>query len=67
MPGQRIVQSWRFNQWEPGLHSIVRLELSPDGDGTLVVMDHSGVPDQFEEGVVQGWQFRYWEPMKKGG
>lgn len=66
VPGQRIVQTWRFYQWEPGLHSIVRFELSRDGDNTLVVMDHSGVPDQFEEGVAQGWQYRYWEAMKKG-
>lgn len=67
VPGQRIVQAWRFEQWEPGLFSIVRFELKPNGDGTTVVMDHSGVPDEFEEGVADGWNVRYWEPLKKGG
>lgn len=66
VPGKRIVQAWRFEQWEPGLFSIVRFELTPNGDGTTVVMDHSGVPDEFEDGVADGWNVRYWEPLKNG-
>lgn len=65
VPGKLIVQAWRFEQWDEGLFSVVSFKLSPNQSGTNVVMDHSGVLDQFEDGVAEGWRYRYWEPLKK--
>jgi len=63
--GQRIVQAWRNSQWPEGLYTTVHMELTAEGDGTKLVMDHYGVPDESEDGVASGWEARYWEPMKK--
>jgi Activator of Hsp90 ATPase homolog 1-like protein len=39
VPGERVVQAWRFggahpDAWEPGVYSIVRFALRPEGDAT---------------------------------
>lgn len=65
VPGSRIVQAWRVAAWQPGLFSVVRFELRPEGKGTRVIMDHSGVPPEFREHIAGGWQARYWEPLAK--
>jgi uncharacterized protein YndB with AHSA1/START domain len=45
MPGQRIVQAWRFPAWEPGWYSVVRFRLEPDDGGTRLVIDQQGEPE----------------------
>jgi uncharacterized protein YndB with AHSA1/START domain len=39
VPGERVVQAWRFGSghpdaWEPRVYSIVRFTLRPEGDAT---------------------------------
>ena len=63
--GKRIVQAWRVSGWPEGLYTTVHFELVPDGDKTKLVMDHYGVPDEFEEHIAGGWHARYWKPMAK--
>jgi len=63
---QRIVQAWRVASWPPGVFSVVRFELTPEGTGTRLVLTHSN----YEEGeprasLDSGWPERYWDPMKK--
>jgi uncharacterized protein YndB with AHSA1/START domain len=63
---QRIVQAWRVASWPPGVFSVVRFELTPEGTGTRVVLTHSN----YEEGegratLDSGWPEHYWEPMKQ--
>lgn len=65
IPGQRIVQAWRAANWDPGVYSIVKFELSPQGSGALVVLDHTGFPESDFDGLTSGWPERYWEPLKK--
>ncbi len=62
---QRIVQAWRVASWPPGVFSVVRFELTPEGTGTRLVLTHSN----YEEGeprasLDSGWPEHYWEPMK---
>lgn len=64
-PGARIVWAWRIAEWEPGVYSIVRLDLSADGDRTRLVMDHSGVPEAAREHIDSGWHERYWKPLAR--
>lgn len=67
VPGRRIVQSWRTDNFtDEQADSIVSvtLEDAPDG-GTLLTLIHSNVPDDqrsYEEG---GWQTHYFEPMQE--
>jgi activator of HSP90 ATPase len=65
VPGQRIVQAWRPTNWDPGVYSLVKFELKPQGSGALVVLDHTGFPESDFDGLSSGWPERYWEPLKK--
>jgi len=65
VPDQRIVQAWRPTSWDPGVYSIVKFELKPQGSGALVVLDHTGFPESDFDGLNSGWPERYWEPLKK--
>jgi activator of HSP90 ATPase len=65
IPDQRIVQAWRPASWGPGVYSIVKFELKPQGSGVLVVLDHTGFPERDFDGLTSGWPERYWEPLKK--
>jgi len=62
---QRIVQAWRPARWDPGVYSIVKFELKPQGSGTLLILDHSGFPEGEYDHLFEGWKLRYWEPLKK--
>ena len=61
---RRIVQAWRASEWPEGSYSILRLELTPRGKGTRLILDHIGVPEPFRDGVDSGWHEFYWTPMK---
>jgi uncharacterized protein YndB with AHSA1/START domain len=70
VPGQRVVQAWRFgaahpSAWEPGVYSTVRFTLAPAGDGTRLVIDHTGVPAEWIEHISQGYPSFYEEPIAK--
>ena len=62
--GQRIVQAWRVFNWEPGHYSMVHLELTADGEGTRLVLDQDGVPEDAAAHVGPGWNEKYWKPLR---
>jgi uncharacterized protein YndB with AHSA1/START domain len=68
VPGRRVVQAWRFgaahpSPWEPGVYSTVRFTLEPDGDGTRVVIDHTGIPEEWVDHIASGYPMFYEEPI----
>ena len=63
-PGERVVQAWRVKTWEPGVYSIARFELVPEGGMTRIVFDHTGFPEDQGEHLAEGWQKNYWAPLK---
>lgn len=65
VPNQRIVQAWRVGNWDPGVYSVVKFELQPQGSDTLLVFDHTGFPEAEREHLESGWHARYWEPLQK--
>ncbi len=70
VPGQRVVQAWRFGSahpsaWEPGVYSTVRFTLEPTGQGTRLVIDHSGIPAEWTEHLSQGYPSFYQDPIAK--
>jgi uncharacterized protein YndB with AHSA1/START domain len=65
LPGVRIVQTWRAGNWPAGSHSLVRFELSADGKGTKLSLDHDAVTEEQAPHLDAGWEKMYWEPMRK--
>lgn len=65
VPNQRIVQAWRVGNWDPGVYSVVKFELQPQGSDTRLVFDHTGFPEAEREHLESGWHARYWEPLQK--
>jgi uncharacterized protein YndB with AHSA1/START domain len=65
VPNARLVQAWRVKMWEPGVYSLVRFTLAPEGTGTKVVLDHDGFPAEQEPHLAAGWTSNYWEPLAK--
>jgi activator of HSP90 ATPase len=63
IPGRRVVQAWRSGAWPEGVYSIVRFELSPEGQGTKIVFDQTGYPAGAQDMLSGGWTEMYWNPM----
>jgi activator of HSP90 ATPase len=62
---ERIVQAWRVVDWNPGIYSIVKFELTEQGAGTKLVFDHTGFPEGKGQHLADGWKANYWEPLEK--
>ncbi|MBM3517093.1 MAG: hypothetical protein FJX56_04250 [Alphaproteobacteria bacterium] len=65
VPGRRVVQAWRAGDWDEGVYSIVRFELSEQGGETRLVLDHVGFPDAARPHLESGWPAMDWEPLRK--
>ena len=65
VPGQRLVQAWRAKTWDAGVYSMVRFELTADGEGTRVQLEHTGFPEGQGEHLSEGWKANYWGPLSK--
>jgi uncharacterized protein YndB with AHSA1/START domain len=72
VPGERIVQTWRGIDWTPGVHSVVRFTLTPEGSGTKLVVDHDAYPEgpspmypSWREHLSANWPVFYFEPIAK--
>jgi len=64
-PYQRIVQAWRVVDWNPGIYSIVKFELTEQGSNTKIIFDHTGFPVGKAQHLAEGWTANYWEPLRK--
>jgi uncharacterized protein YndB with AHSA1/START domain len=56
-PPRRVVFTWGWEgdeQLPPG-SSTVTIELVPDGDGTVVRLTHSGLPQGADAAQLEGW------------
>jgi uncharacterized protein YndB with AHSA1/START domain len=57
----RVVFTWGWEGQESGVHAVapgssrVEVELTPDGDGTLVRLRHFDLPEESREIHGQGW------------
>lgn len=65
VPGRRIVQAWRPIDWNPGVYSLVKFELSPQGSHAKVILDHTGFPEGTYDHLNIGWKLKYWDPLRK--
>ena len=70
VPGQRIVQAWRFgaahpSPWDAGVYSVLRFTLSGQDDGTHFVIDHAGVPPEWHDHLSTGYPDFYMKPLER--
>ena len=65
VPGERVVQAWRFRDWEPGVYSVVRFTLRREHEGTRLIVDHEAYPPAFHDHLATNWAPFYFEPMAK--
>lgn len=70
VPGERVVQAWRFGDahpdvWAPGVYSIVRFTLTGQGDQTRFVVDHQAIPAEWIDHIAGGYPTFYAEPMAR--
>jgi len=65
VPGQRIVQSWRYEDWPKGHYSKTTFAFKEENGKTKMTFTQVGIPAQFYEDIKQGWVDYYWTPMKE--
>ena len=64
VPDKKIVQSWRYSDWEEGQYSTATFVLEEVEKGTRLTFTQIDVPDDQYEDIKQGWKDYYWKPMK---
>jgi len=64
VPDQKIVQSWRAEDWPENQFSIIEFLFSPLPEGTQLQFTHSNLPDGTEDEFTRGWIENYWEPLR---
>jgi activator of HSP90 ATPase len=64
VPDSMVVQAWRDNDWAPGVYSMVRFKLTPQGSSTHLVLDQTGFPKGEFHSLTVGWPAHYWTPLK---
>jgi uncharacterized protein YndB with AHSA1/START domain len=68
VPGRRLVQAWRRQDFPEGIYSMAAITLAPtSGGGTELVLTHRGVPKHLLDQIEDYWRHVCWAPMKRGG
>jgi len=65
VPGEKIVQSWRFDNWPAGQFSTVTISLNEGGRGCKLSLKQVGVPLDEIERVKFGWENQFWSRIKQ--
>jgi uncharacterized protein YndB with AHSA1/START domain len=66
VPGERIVQSWRTQDFtDDHEDSVITVTLEEVAGGTLLTLVHSNVPKEQTSYERGGWQEHYFEPMQE--
>jgi activator of HSP90 ATPase len=64
VPDEKIVQTWRYEDWPKGHFSKATFSLKALDGKTRLTFTQTGVPAKFYEDIKQGWIDYYWTPMK---
>ncbi len=65
VPDEKIVQSWRSDDWPEGHFSKATFAMKGLDGATRLTFTQTGVPEEFYEDIKQGWHDYYWTPMKQ--
>jgi len=64
VPGQKIVQKWRFSSWPEGHYSVVTIDLVEDEGTTALSLTQEGVPYDDVDRTEEGWRQNIWGRAK---
>lgn len=64
VPGEKIVQKWRFSTWQPGHYSDVTITFKEDGGNTVLSLVQVGVPTDEKERTERGWRVMIFDRLK---
>ncbi|MBI1869391.1 SRPBCC domain-containing protein [Candidatus Gottesmanbacteria bacterium] len=59
---ERLVQEWYGGKWPKP--STVSITLMPDKDGTRIILNHEGIPDEDYKSINDGWDSYYFGAIK---
>jgi len=62
---KRIVQAWTHNQFDPGIFTIVSIDLEKTEKGTRINFNHIGVPEDSSGWLTENWKKVYWNRLKE--
>jgi len=65
VPDERIVQTWRGDDWPEGHYSEMTITLRKVKGGTRLTFVQKGVPEDQYTAISDGWHQFYWEPLKE--
>ncbi|KAF2884889.1 hypothetical protein ILUMI_21260 [Ignelater luminosus] len=65
VPGQKIVQKWRYKQWPTGHFSTVNIKFDQKSDHTEINLVQTGVPKSEVDVTKQNWERYYWSSIKR--
>jgi activator of HSP90 ATPase len=65
VPDEKIVQTWRYNDWPEGHYSRATFSFKGIPGCTRFTFIQTGIPADFYEDIKQGWIDYYWTPMKE--
>jgi activator of HSP90 ATPase len=63
VPGARIVQAWRFPQFQEGTYTIVHLNVTAAEGGTVLTLDQYGEPEDWHDHINTNWPTFYFTPL----
>ncbi len=63
VPDKKVVQEWYFG--EAGIESIVTIVISPMGGASVVVVEHTNIPDDDFENITEGWVEYYMGAIRR--
>lgn len=65
VPGKRLVQAWRRDDFPEGVYSMAAITLAPTSSGgTELVLTHRGVPKDLIDDTEDRWRKNYWARIK---
>ena len=60
-PGKKIVQQWDFGDRKNP--SVVTIQLRAEGEGTVVELRHTNIPDSEFDEISKGWTDSYFKQL----
>jgi uncharacterized protein YndB with AHSA1/START domain len=60
---RKLIFSWEWKS-EPGVESLVIMELTPDGNDTFMQFEHAGVGNHSMHNYLAGWEMTF-EKLKR--
>ena len=63
VPDKRVIQEWYFGERDE--KSIVTISIAPSGGGSVVVVEHTNIPDEDFENITEGWNEYYMGAIRR--